>query len=243
MPSNLTRKELRDYYAAEAMNGLVAGMPERFVKNAKDFAQRAFDIADAMLEESDRRGVLAGGETIFAGHNRRCRIGYGSDALLRQRQMEGKRQQTAAAMAGMSERSAEVACGPLPSETKQERRWRTRPDPFDGVWEEEILPLLQPAAGSGHPWKFQRLPACAQDRRSTVQEVYFPQEHPPAGTYFTGGNHRRPALELVLSHSGWLPGGCRRDLCGPEAGAAERALGTGRRAPGHTLRQQLGPHP
>jgi hypothetical protein len=57
MPSNLTRKELRDYYAAEAMNGLVAGMPERFVKNAKDFAQRAFDIADAMLEESDRRGV------------------------------------------------------------------------------------------------------------------------------------------------------------------------------------------
>ena len=47
-------------------------------------------------------------------------------------------------MAGMSERSARKwQCGPLPSETKQERRWRTRPDPFDGVWEEEILPLLQ----------------------------------------------------------------------------------------------------
>ena len=59
MPSNLTRKELRDYYAAEAMNGLVAGMPERFVKNAKDFAQRAFDIADAMLEESDRSRTVA----------------------------------------------------------------------------------------------------------------------------------------------------------------------------------------
>ena len=57
--------------------------------------------------------------------------------------MEGKKQQTAAAMAGMSERSARRwQCGPLPSETKQERRWRTRPDPFDGVWEEEILPLL-----------------------------------------------------------------------------------------------------
>ena len=25
--------------------------------------------------------------------------------------------------------------GPLPSETKQERWRRTRPDPFDGVWE------------------------------------------------------------------------------------------------------------
>ena len=35
-------------------------------------------------------------------------------------------------------------------------------------------------------------------------------------------------------------GGCRRDLPGPEAGVAERALGTGRRAPGHTLRQHLG---
>ena len=33
--------------------------------------------------------------------------------------------------------------GPLPSETKQERRWRTRSDPFDGVWEQEIEPLLQ----------------------------------------------------------------------------------------------------
>ena len=31
----------------------------------------------------------------------------------------------------------------MPSETKTERRWRTRPDPFDGVWEGEILPLLQ----------------------------------------------------------------------------------------------------
>ena len=48
-------------------------------------------------------------------------------ALLRQRQMEGKKQQTAAAMAGMSERSARKwQCGPLPSETKLERRWRTR---------------------------------------------------------------------------------------------------------------------
>ena len=64
--------------------------------------------------------------------------------LLRQKRMEGKRQGTAAAMAGMSQRSARKwQCGPLPSETKQERWWRTRPDPFDGVWEEEILPLLE----------------------------------------------------------------------------------------------------
>ena len=58
--------------------------------------------------------------------------------------MERKTQQTSAAMAGMSVRSAQKwQCGPLPSETGQERWWRTRTDPFGGVWEEEILPLLQ----------------------------------------------------------------------------------------------------
>lgn len=58
--------------------------------------------------------------------------------------MEGKTQETAAAMAGMSVRSARKwQSGPLPSETKPERRWRTRPDPFDGVWEDEIEPLLR----------------------------------------------------------------------------------------------------
>ncbi len=58
--------------------------------------------------------------------------------------MERKTQQTSAAMAGMSVRSARKSqCGPLPSETGQGRWWRTRTDPFDGVWEEEIKPLLQ----------------------------------------------------------------------------------------------------
>ena len=58
--------------------------------------------------------------------------------------MEGKTQETAAAMAGMCVRSARKwQDGLLPSETKEERWWRTRPDPFDGVWEEEIEPLLR----------------------------------------------------------------------------------------------------
>ena len=58
--------------------------------------------------------------------------------------MEGKTQETAAAMAGMCVRSARKwQDGPLPSETKEERWWRTRSDPFDGVWDEEIEPLLQ----------------------------------------------------------------------------------------------------
>ena len=119
--------------------------------------------------------------------------------------MEGKTQQTAAAVAGMRERSARKwQCGPLPSETKTERRWRTRPDPFDGVWEEEILPLLQgEAAGrlrattiiewleERHPGRFSAsqlriLQRRLQDWRilnGPDQEVYFPQEHPDRGRY------------------------------------------------------------
>ncbi len=58
--------------------------------------------------------------------------------------MEGKNQETAAAVAGMCVRSAHKwQHGPLQSETKQERWWRTRPDRFDGVWEDEIEPLLR----------------------------------------------------------------------------------------------------
>ncbi len=57
--------------------------------------------------------------------------------------MEGKTQETAAAKAGMSVRSARNwQSGPLPSATKPEHRWRARPDPFDGVLEREIEPLL-----------------------------------------------------------------------------------------------------
>ena len=115
--------------------------------------------------------------------------------------MEGKTQRTAAAMAGMSERSARKwQSGPLPSESKTERRWRTRLDPFDGFWEEEILPLLQgKAAGKlkattiiewleeKFPGRFsasqlRTLQRRLQDWRALNgpdQEVYFPQEHPP----------------------------------------------------------------
>jgi len=63
--------------------------------------------------------------------------------LMRQKRMEGKKQETAAAAAAMSERTARTwQHGPLPSETKAARSWRTRADPFGAVWEDEIVPLL-----------------------------------------------------------------------------------------------------
>ena len=64
--------------------------------------------------------------------------------LLRQKRMDGKTQEAAAATAGMSVRTArEWETGPVPSTTKQARDWRTRPDPFAAIWPLEIEPLLQ----------------------------------------------------------------------------------------------------
>ena len=63
--------------------------------------------------------------------------------LLRQKLMEKKTQETAAATADMSVRSARKwQAGPLPSATKKERDWRTRPDAFAIVWATVIVPLL-----------------------------------------------------------------------------------------------------
>lgn len=70
-------------------------------------------------------------------------VSDGQVRLLRQKRLEGKTQEAAAAAAGMSVRTArQWERGPLPSEAKRERSWRTRPDPFAGVWESELVPLL-----------------------------------------------------------------------------------------------------
>jgi hypothetical protein len=64
--------------------------------------------------------------------------------LLRRRLMEGKTQEAAASGAGMSVRTARTwQEGPLPSESKEPRTWRTRKDPFDAVWARDVLPLLE----------------------------------------------------------------------------------------------------
>jgi hypothetical protein len=69
--------------------------------------------------------------------------------LLRKRMAEGKTLVSAAAAAGMSERSARTwKSGALPSTAKEPRAWRTRPDPFAGIWETEVVPLLVADTGS-----------------------------------------------------------------------------------------------
>ena len=58
-------------------------------------------------------------------------------------------QMTAATKAGLSAATARrIELDPRPpSATKQRRTWRTRPDPLDGLWDEEIVPLLTAAPG------------------------------------------------------------------------------------------------
>ncbi len=115
--------------------------------------------------------------------------------------MEGKSQAAAAAASGMSVRTARKwQRGPLPSQISRPRTWRTRSDPFEGVWSEEIEPLLlQDSDGAlqattllewleeRYPDRFGRSQLRTLQRRlrdwralhGPEQEVFFQQEHPP----------------------------------------------------------------
>jgi len=114
---------------------------------------------------------------------------------------EGKTQQAAAAAAGMSVRSArEWQAGSLPSETKDPRSWRTRSDPFEGVWRSKIEPLLEndhkgkleaktllEVLVAQDPKRFSMGQLRTMQRRlrdwralkGPAKEVFFPQVHPP----------------------------------------------------------------
>ena len=52
MPGSLTGRGLHDCYATEVMNAVVVDTPNP--RDEKELACRAFDIADATLEESGR---------------------------------------------------------------------------------------------------------------------------------------------------------------------------------------------
>ena len=122
--------------------------------------------------------------------------------LLRQKLMEGKTQQAAAAASATSERSVRRwQRGALPSERRRNRRgWRTRPDPFVDVWERDVEPLLRSDPegelsattilewlderhpgrfGSSHLRTLQRRIRDYRALHGPDREVYFQQDHPP----------------------------------------------------------------
>ena len=105
----------------------------------------------------------------------------------------------ASAKAGMSEPTARKyrKAGKLPSELKKKHDWRTRPDPFSGVWP-EIQGLLDRDTGleaktvfeeleRRHPDRFSKGQLRTLQRRfrdwrafhGSEQEVFFPQVHVP----------------------------------------------------------------
>lgn len=108
-------------------------------------------------------------------------------------------QEIAAAKSGMSARSArriEEAKG-LPSQVGA-RTWRTRSDPLAGVWDEEVVPLLESEPGllgttlfeelrRRHPERFepglvrtlQRRVRAWRAQHGGERETYFAQVHPP----------------------------------------------------------------
>jgi len=121
--------------------------------------------------------------------------------VLRRKLMKGKRQEGAAAAAGMSVRSArQWQTGPYPSQAQRPHGWRTRRDPFAEVFDSEIVPLLalderrlleaRTLLGElerRHPGCFSTRHLRTMQRRlrewralhGPEQEVYFPQEQPP----------------------------------------------------------------
>lgn len=122
---------------------------------------------------------------------------------LRRKLSEGKTVLAAADAAAMSEKSAHKwKSGPLPSEAKRSRQraWRTREDPFDGVWEKDVVPLLATDDNgvleatevlrllkAQHPHRFSDAQLRSLQRRLSEwralhgpeREVFFEQEHPP----------------------------------------------------------------
>jgi len=122
--------------------------------------------------------------------------------LLRQKRMDDRfTEQAAAAAAGMSPPTARKwREGLLPSESKEPRWWRTREDPFEEVWQSEVVPLLEAdtrrelQAGTvlgelqeRHRGEFEDKHLRTLQRRirdwravhGPDREVIFPQDHPP----------------------------------------------------------------
>jgi Mu transposase-like protein len=108
-------------------------------------------------------------------------------------------QVAAAAKAGISERSARrIECSEVLPSQRPLRSWRTREDPLVGVWDEEVVPLLQVDAQLNavtlleelqrrYPGEYRAGVLRTLQRRlrqwravhGAEREVFFAQEHPP----------------------------------------------------------------
>ena len=143
--------------------------------------------------------------------------------LLRRKLHEGKTQEGAAAVAGMSVRSARRwQRGALPSQARAPRHWRTRKDPFAEIWQSEVVPLLEAdrdgelqattildvletaRPGRYGPAHLRTLQRRIRDWRALYgpdKQVYFEQVHPPGREAAVDFTH---ATELGVTILGQL---------------------------------------
>ncbi len=147
-------------------------------------------------------------------------------------------QTAAAAKTGISERSARriERIEALPSQ-RPERQWRTRQDPLAGVWDDEVVPLLQADSalnsvtlleelqrrypGEYGPDVLRTLQRRVRQWRAlhgAEREVYFAQEHPPGVCV----RRTHMAVAAVIDHSGAHAIGCVSSERGSAATAAQR---------------------
>jgi len=110
-----------------------------------------------------------------------------------------KTKTVAAAKAGMDEKTARKYCqlGKLPSQVNKPHNWKTRPDPFEGIWPAakdylETNPGLEAKSlfeyfqreypgkySDGQLRTFQRKVKIWRALEGPAQEIYFPQKHFP----------------------------------------------------------------
>jgi hypothetical protein len=130
----------------------------------------------------------------------------------------GKTLILSAAKSGMSEKTARKYrdTGKFPSECKTEHIWRTRKDPFEGIWDSEIKPLLANNAGIQAKTIFEYLqrkfPGQYQDGQlrtlqrkmkhwrgseGPAKEVFFPQEHFPGDLSASDFTHMN-SLQITI---------------------------------------------
>jgi len=74
------------------------------------------------------------------------RITQHQESLYMSKRQQGKRQETAAVCAAISERSGRRIEKGERQSIPGERHWRTREDPFEVIWEKELVPLLEKEA-------------------------------------------------------------------------------------------------
>ena len=71
------------------------------------------------------------------------RITQHQESLYMSARQSGKSQETAAAKAAISERSGRRIEKGERLSISGERHWRTREDPFEAIWKNELVPLLE----------------------------------------------------------------------------------------------------